>query len=137
MSCELASEVTRRDGPAIACQTASAQADCQSLFQALRETSLAHQGMEHDLTVVPSSLLKKIQVGGIIALQFCIQDKGQLPDSAENIENLGSTPIESINAVVQTAKAKFQLWSSLDLTQVASFIASFPLQRRRQSRKTR
>lgn len=137
MGCELASEVTRRDGPAIACQQASAFQDCEELFHVLRDASLAEQQMEHDLTVVPSSLLKKVQIASIVALQSRLQDDGSTLAAAVHSDNSDKTSIQSINAVVQAAKAKFQSWSSLDLQDIAAYIVSFPLQRRRQSKKSR
>lgn len=137
MACEKADEVTRRDGPAIACQQAPSHEVCQGLFQVLLDASLSQQGMEHDLTVVPSSLLKKIQIAGIVALRQRLQGDGPLLADAEIVEHAVTNPIQSIHAVVQAAKAKFQIWSSLDLKEIASFIVSYPLQRRRQSKKSR
>jgi len=130
--CELAKEVTRRDGPAIACRKEDAQTVCQRLFDELVAATLAAQGLEFDLTQIPASLLKKIQVGGILALDALVSGAGSLPAPA----TADKSKVESIYAVVQAAKAKNESWSSQHLAAVTQFVEAFQLQRRRQSTKS-
>ena len=134
--CEQANEVTRRDGPAIACRDVTAHATCQSLFDVILAATLSAQGLQHDLTQIPSSLLKKVQVGSILAIQQSLQSKTQAENS-ENLAQPSETQVASIYAVVQAAHSENKSWSSLQLQSIIAFIDSFQLQRRRQSRKSR
>jgi len=135
--CQQANEVTRRDGPAIACQNADAQVTCQSLFDYILAATLAAQGLNHDLTQIPSSLLKKIQVASILALQNLQPSTGAVPEKASTSGQVDTTGVESIYAVVQAAKAEHESWSSLALQPIIQYIESFQLQRRRNSQKNR
>lgn len=134
--CEKANEVTRRDGPAIACRDVIAHAACQSLFDVVLAASLSAQGLEHDLTQIPSSLLKKVQIGSILAIQQGLES-ARHSENRENLAQQSDTQVASIHAVVQAAHSENKSWSSLKLQPIIKFIDTFQLQRRRQSRKSR
>ena len=132
--CECANEVTRRDGPAIACQRAMSHADCQLWFERVMKATLAAQEMELDLTKIPSSLLKKIQFGSILSLQR-VQKSTKDSDKSESAGDLAQVP--NVNAVVQAVKTESDIWSSVDLQFIVEYIESFQLQRRRNAHKSR
>jgi len=132
-ACQWAHEVTRRDGPAIACQQEDAHTICQDLFNVILAATLSAQDLPLDLTKIPSSLLKKIQFGSILALNSQLHGTAvHEPDA--NAESADSSRIENIYAVVQSAKVKYPLWSLLDLHPLIRFIDSYQLPRRRQSK---
>jgi hypothetical protein len=68
-TCAQARTVTRRGGPDIACGDAASRARCLAFYQRVRAAALAAQGLEDDLTLLPQSILQKIEYGALAALE--------------------------------------------------------------------
>ena len=90
-ACEHALEITYRDGPGIACQQEDAHQRCGLLSAALKAEALPALDMPDDLTVMPASVIIKIQYGGLIALS---QDMGK-NELTNNINALVASVIET------------------------------------------
>ena len=67
--CQYALEVTRREGPSIACTSANLHEQCALLMVELKAAAIPHFGFEDDLTQMPHSVIMKIQSGGLAALR--------------------------------------------------------------------
>ena len=83
-SCEHAEEITRREGPDIACDSPEANEKCNELFNQLKARALDAMGHEDDLTTLPASVLQKIQFGGLLGLQTQVDNAA----SADKVENV-------------------------------------------------
>ena len=86
-ACQYAEEITRREGPDIACGSSEANEKCSEFFKQLKTRALDHMGHEDDLTTLPASALQKIQFGGLLGLQSQI-DSAAPSDHVENIVEL-------------------------------------------------
>ena len=64
-ACPRASQVIRRGGAEFSCQSAAAHTRCQQLFERCKQAALPEFGVEDDLTMMPQSVLVKIQFGGL------------------------------------------------------------------------
>ena len=85
--CTHASEVTRREGPDVGCDSQQLNELCVACFTALKDQALPELGYTDDLTQMPASALQKIQFGGLLALQTLIAP-GNSGDSVEDISIL-------------------------------------------------
>ena len=83
-ACAAAVEVVRRGGSEYDCDRADAHARCTALFAGLKATGLAAFDMPDDLTLMPHSVLVKIQTGGLAGLARLVDDgaaaDAQIPD---------------------------------------------------------
>lgn len=86
-ACEHAEEITRREGPDIACKSTMLNSQCFEFFNELKSRSLAKMGQEDDLTTMPASVLQKIQFGGLLGLQSQL-DSSALSERVDNIAAL-------------------------------------------------
>ncbi len=68
-ACSLATQVIRRGGTEFACQSATAHTRCRQLLEHCKQAALPAFGVEDDLTVMPQSVLVKIQFGGLLGVQ--------------------------------------------------------------------
>lgn len=84
--CAHAEEITRREGPDIACNSASSNALCQEFFNMLKIPALDELGYEDDLTTMPASVMQKIQFGGLLGLQQALSNIDK--DSIDNVAQL-------------------------------------------------
>ena len=67
--CECGQKVTRRAGPDVACQNDAAHQRCAFYLQRLKDVTLPIFDLPDDPLLVPDSLMKKIQYGGLLGLQ--------------------------------------------------------------------
>jgi hypothetical protein len=81
--CAHAHAITRRGGPDIGCDSATASADCGALFKRLKAAGLPAFGVPDDPTQMPYSVLLKLQYGGLLGLKVCLDGQG-----AERVENV-------------------------------------------------
>ena len=117
--CQYALEVTRREGPSIACSSEKMQMKCAILMDELKAAALPHFGYEDDLTQMPHSVLMKIQSGGLAGLQKHLQDATNMK-AVENIEQL-----------VIDAEKRYGELSAVPFSKFVQDIVDFKLRRRR------
>lgn len=117
--CQYALEVTRREGPSIACTSEDMHDKCALLFKELKAAALPHLGYEDDLTQMPHSALMKIQMGGLAALQKHILSASELTDVTNIAQLLGD------------AQQRFSDLHAVPCAQFVQDIADFKLRRRR------
>lgn len=97
-ACDHAEEITRRDGPDIACNSSSANNLCSELFGQLKSRALNAMDYEDDLTTLPASVLQKIQYGGLLGLQTLVNSAEQ-SEKVENIVSLVGKAAEQFNSI--------------------------------------
>lgn len=97
-SCAYAEEITRRDGPDVACNSPTSNAACHDFFGALKSRALDELGYEDDLTTMPASVLQKIQFGGLLGLQQQVVEKSDI-DSIDNVAQLMKDAIKKYEGV--------------------------------------
>jgi hypothetical protein len=85
--CEHAEEITRREGPDIACKSPALNEVCEGVFDKLKDKALARMGYTDDLATLPASVLQKIQYGGLLGLQSQLES-GATGERVENIAAL-------------------------------------------------
>lgn len=118
-SCQNALEVTRREGPSIACTEENMQQKCTELLDHLKAAALPCFGYEDDLSQMPHSVMMKIQTGGLTGLQNHLQGTpGVLV--VENVENL-----------VVTAEQRYGDFNRIPYADFVQEIVDFKLRRRR------
>ena len=97
-ACQYAEEITRREGPDIACSSSEANAKCSEFFKQLKTRALDNMGHEDDLTTLPASILQKIQFGGLLGLQSQI-DSTASNDRVEDIVTLVEKAIQEYGGI--------------------------------------
>jgi hypothetical protein len=117
--CQHAIEVTRREGPDAACGNATAHQACTRFFAALRGAAVPAFGVADDLTVMPHSVLVKIQFGGLLGLQRLMAREAQ-PDKVDNV-----------TAVVMQATEFFDSLDGIPYQDLLPDITGYKLRRRR------
>jgi hypothetical protein len=117
--CQYALEVTRREGPSIACTSANLHEQCALLMVELKAAAIPHFGFEDDLTQMPHSVIMKIQSGGLAALQKCMH-------KAPSLE-----PVENIASLVIDAAQRYDGFSAIPYSELVTDIIGFKLRRRR------
>ena len=118
-ACDHAEEITRREGPDIACDFPGANEKCFELFTQLKARALDTMGHEDDLTTLPASVLQKIQFGGLLGLQ------SQVDGTASNDK------VENIVALVDKAIQQYGDIDSFPFDICVERIVSFKLKKRR------
>jgi len=116
-SCQNALEVTRREGPSIACTSADMHQKCAELLGELKAAALPSFGYADDLSQMPHSVLMKIQSGGLLGLQNHLH--GTTGFVVENIEHL-----------VVEAEKRYGGFSLIPYTDFVQDIVEFKLRRR-------
>ncbi len=106
-ACELAQSVVRRGGPEIACASIEASQCCQQLFTCLKLPVLTARGLEDDLTVIPHSILVKIQYAGLSILMQRLDAAGDGNGKITNIHALVAQAIEHYGAINDVPCAEF------------------------------
>ncbi len=96
--CDHAEEITRRDGPDIACNSLNANNLCIELFEQLKSRALNAMDYEDDLTTLPASVLQKIQYGGLLGLQTVVDSAAQ-SEKVVNIVSLVGKAAEHFNSI--------------------------------------
>jgi hypothetical protein len=96
--CEHAEEITRREGPDVACNSASSNVQCQQFFNAIKGPALDALGHEDDLTTMPASVLQKIQYGSLLGLQRQVTGDPN-KDSVDSIAQLMEEAITRFDGV--------------------------------------
>jgi hypothetical protein len=117
--CQCALEVTRREGPSIACTSADMHLQCAGLLDQLKAAALPHFGFEDDLTQMPHSTMMKIQSGGLAALQKHLDGTFDLP----NVANVAQ--------LVITAEQRYGGLSEIPYAELVQDIVEYKLRRRR------
>lgn len=117
--CQYALEVTRREGPTIACTSADLYLKCAELMDELKAAALPQFGYEDDLTQMPHSVLMKIQSGGLASLQKYMQGAKSVSE-VENIEHL-----------VIEAEQHYGSLRTIPYAELVQDIIDFKLRRRR------
>jgi len=117
--CQNAMEVTRREGPAIACTSAEMHQKCAELMEELKAAALPQFGFEDDLTQMPHSALMKIQSGGLAGLQKCLRGDTEISE-VKNIEQL-----------VIEAEQHYGSFGAIPYSEFVQDIVDFKLRRRR------
>lgn len=116
--CEHAGEITRREGPDVACQDAVAQARCTAFFAHLRAGAVPAFGVEDDLTQMPQSVLVKIQFGGLLGLGRLLGEGG-----GERVDN--------VNGLVVRALQRFGTPGAVPVEEILPDITAHKVRRRR------
>jgi len=116
--CPNATEITRRDGPDIACTALNAHRDCEEFYRELKSQALIALGYKDDPTQTPASIVQKIQYGGLLGLQGQVMDNSV--DSVKNIEKL-----------VSLAHQKYGNLSNFPYQYCIDSIRTYKLKRRR------
>ena len=116
-ACEHAHEITDRNGPGIVCQLESAHQHCSLLFDTLKAVALPILGMPDDLTVMPASVITKIQCGGLVALSQTIGKH---------------EPSENISALVESVFETYEDLGDLDYGLIIQTIKNYKMRKRRQ-----
>jgi len=116
--CPNATEITRRDGPDIACVNPQAHLLCDEFYRELKTQALTTMGYTDDLTQMPASVLQKIQYGGLLGLYNQVLDK-----PAETIE--------SIVDLVSHATLKYGTISKFPYPNCIESIQAYKMKRRR------
>ena len=117
--CQYAREVTRREGPSIACTSADMQKQCARLLNELKVVALPQMGYQDDLTQMPHSALMKIQAGGLAALQKLLLDAAELAD------------VDNIAQLLNDAQQRYPDLHALPYGELVPDIIGFKLRRRR------
>lgn len=113
--CRHGCEVTRRDGPDIACNHEPDNALCQAFFDALKIRALDAMDYADDLTTLPASVLQKIQFGGLLGLQQsmgevdkeAVDDIAQLMEGAiEKYTDMQNMPFDECLVAIKTYKMR-------------------------------
>lgn len=118
--CEKAREMTRREGPDIGCTDNAANRQCHLVFDAVKQAVLTSLSLADDLTLLPASLLSKIQYGTALGL---LRESGSV--NAESVDN--------IHAVITQAEKSFSQPAMLPLSSLVAVVTAFQLRRRRGS----
>ncbi|MGD8559803.1 MAG: hypothetical protein PVH04_09055 [Gammaproteobacteria bacterium] len=117
--CEHAEEITRREGPDIACNTASSNAQCQAFFDAIKGKALEALGHEDDLTTMPASVLQKIQYGALSGLQ------------QRTAGDVGNDSVDNVAQLMEDAIAKFGGVDDFPFEPCIDAIKSYKMRKRR------
>jgi hypothetical protein len=117
--CQYALEVTRREGPSIACTSAQMHEQCAVLVDELKTAALPQFGYEDDLTQMPHSVMMKIQSGGLAALQKHLHSAADL------------TVVENVAQLVEDANDHYHGIRAIPCNQLVQDIVDFKLRRRR------
>jgi hypothetical protein len=117
--CRHARVVTRREGPAVACDDPLSHARCGEVLTRLKQTGLPALGHEDDLTQLPHGIAMKVQMGGLLGLQRLL-DPG--------VEALAVTDVGTVveGAVVRQGGVDGVPWADL-----VADMSGFQLKRRR------
>lgn len=118
-SCEHAEEITRREGPDVACNSSALNMRCFIFFNELKGRALAKMGHEDDLTSLPASVLQKIQFGGLLGLQSQI-------DSSASIER-----VDNIAALIERASQRYDSLDDYPFDVCVEAVEAYKLKRRR------
>lgn len=119
-ACEHAIEITSREGPNIACNSASMHTRCGILMAGMRRVAVPAFGVEDDLTKMPQSVLVKIQFGGLLGLQALLTDEGHAADAVANIARL-----------VTRAESRYGDVAEVPCADLTPAITTYKLRRRR------
>lgn len=117
--CSHASEITRREGPDIGCDSETHNEKCIACFDALKNYALPEMGYSDDLTETPASVLQKIQFGGLLGLQ------------AETNATADNESVENISSLIVSAFDHFGGVDGFPVQQCLESIKSYKLKRRR------
>lgn len=117
--CQCALDVTRREGPSIACTSQSMQEKCAALLHSLKSTALPQFGYEDDLSQMPHSVLIKIQMGGLAGLQRQLQNASEL------------YPVGDIQQLILEAEHQYHSVVNIPVTLLVPDMLDFKLPRRK------
>jgi hypothetical protein len=122
--CQCSEEVTRREGPSIACNNTDMQAQCTQLFSQMKSAAITKLGYEDDLTQIPHAVLMKIQMGGLCGLQNIVNKKESGAESK-------ALSVGDIQALVSGANQTFGSIENIPLNDLVEDIIHYKLKRRR------
>lgn len=117
--CQHSSEITRREGPDIGCNSPELNELCKNCFENLKSRALPEMGYTDDLTSMPASALQKIQYGGLLGLQACVENEA------------GSETVKNVAALIEKAIDKYESVDQFPFNQCLDTITSYKLKRRR------
>ncbi|MGD8568555.1 MAG: hypothetical protein PVJ39_10735 [Gammaproteobacteria bacterium] len=117
--CIHSEEITRREGPDVACNSSTSNALCHDFFNNMKSRALDALGHEDDLTTMPASVLQKIQYGGLLGLQQQVSDK---PDNV-NVDNVAQ--------LMDDAIVKYDSISGFPFDACVESIKSYKMRKRR------
>ncbi len=118
-ACEHAEEITRREGPDIACNSSALNSICFDFCNELKGRALAKLGYEDDLTSLPASVLQKIQFGGLLGLQSQIDS------------NASSERVDNIAALIERASQCYESLDDYPFDVCVEAVEKYKLKRRR------
>lgn len=117
-TCHNAQEVVRRGGSEFDCRSAADHRVCARVFQGLKSQALPAFGVEDDLTVMPHSVLVKVQSGGLRGLERLLGERGS------------DTPVPDIAGLVGQAVERFGSPELFPYSKLEKDMLSFNLERR-------
>ncbi|WP_455365447.1 hypothetical protein [Kaarinaea lacus] len=117
--CQYAEEITRREGPDIACNAMELNKSCFDFFNELKTKALAKMGHEDDLATLPASVLQKIQFGGLLGLQSQIDGSA----SGERVDNIA--------ALIERASKQYDRIDHFPFDVCVDAVEAYKLKRRR------
>ncbi len=119
-SCPRARQVIRRGGTEFSCDSETSRARCEQLFENCKQAALPAFDVEDDLTLMPRSVLVKVQFGGLLGLRRLVTGQAG-----------GDGRVDDIDALVDTAIGQFSGLDSIPCEQLVDDITGWKLPRRR------
>jgi hypothetical protein len=118
--CRHAIVVTRREGPDIACDSASTNALCAEVLIQLKQYGLPAFGHVDDLTELPHGVAMKVQMGGLRGLQ-----------RLAGVAAADPKVVADVGGVVTAAVERYGGATAIPYSDVVEDMSAFQLKRRR------
>lgn len=119
-TCEYSQRLLIAEREAGACTSWQAQFDCQVLIEALRENARFALKLAHIAGPLPHGKEIKVQVGGLLGLQACVE-----PDKED------ATQITNVQALVRRAKARYGSLEQLPFGDIVKHVLSYQHRKKR------
>jgi hypothetical protein len=116
--CHNAQAVVRRGGTELDCRSEAAHRVCTSVFEGLKSRALPAFGVEDDLTLMPHSVLVKVQSGGLLGLKRLL---GEISPG---------TPVPDIAGLIGEAIERYGSPKHVPYSELEQDMLSFKLERR-------
>ena len=116
--CHNAQEVVRRGGLELDCRSAADHRVCASVFEGLKAQALPAFGVEDDLTLMPHSVLVKVQSGGLQGLRRLLGESS--PDA----------PVPDIAGLIGKVVQRYGSPERITYSEIEQDMLAFKLERR-------
>ncbi|NOZ11603.1 MAG: hypothetical protein GXP09_11250 [Gammaproteobacteria bacterium] len=119
-TCKYSQRLLIAEREAGACTLQQAQFDCQALIEVLRENAKFALKLTHIPGSLPHGKEVKVQVGGLLGLQACM-DPGQVT----------ATQVIDVQALVRMAKLRYGSLEQLPFSDIVKHILNYQHRKRR------